>query len=130
VIVGVGLDLVEIARVERLLERHGSRAMARFFTSAEAAYSRTHAHPARHLAARIAAKEAAYKALSGGGTAARAIGWTEIEVVAQAGSSPTLVFHTRAARVVEALGVESWLLTLTHTDTTAAAVVLLESAWR
>lgn len=129
-IVGVGLDLVDIARVERLLDRHGSRAMARFFTAAEATYARTHAHPARHLAARIAAKEAAYKALSAGGPAARAVGWTEIEVVAHAGASPTLVFHARAARVIEALGVDRWWLTLTHTDTTAAAVVLLESISR
>jgi holo-[acyl-carrier protein] synthase len=126
VIVGLGLDLVEIARVKRLLQRHGSRALARFFTASEAAYADSHTRPESHFAARIAAKEAAYKALSGGGPEARAIGWTEIEVVGGDGSSPTLLFHGRAARAARALGVTSCLLTLTHTHTTAAAVVILQ----
>jgi holo-[acyl-carrier protein] synthase len=123
VIVGVGLDLVEITRVARLLDRHGARALARFFTPAErAAYADRHV---RHLAARIAAKEAAYKALSGAPNA-RAIGWTEIEVISRDGASPELAFHGRAERAAAALGVTSCLLTLTHTDTTAAAVVILQ----
>jgi holo-[acyl-carrier protein] synthase len=123
VIVGLGLDLVEIARVERLLERHGSRALARLFTPAEIApYADRHA---RHLAGRVAAKEAAYKALSGA-PGARAIGWTEIEVVPRDGASPVLAFHGRASRAASWLGVSSCLLTLTHTATTAAAVVILQ----
>jgi holo-[acyl-carrier protein] synthase len=125
VIVGMGLDLVEIARVKALLQRHGSRALARFFTASEAAYADTHTRPEGHFAARIAAKEAAYKALSGAPDA-RAIGWTEIEVVSQDGASPTLVFHGRAAAAAHALGASSALLTLTHTHTTAAAVVILQ----
>jgi holo-[acyl-carrier protein] synthase len=125
VIVGLGLDLVEIARVKRLLQRHGSRALARFFTATEAAYADTHTRPEGHFAARIAAKEAAYKALSGA-PGARAIGWTDIEVVAKDGGSPTLELHGRAAAAASALGVKSSLLTLTHTHTTAAAVVILQ----
>jgi holo-[acyl-carrier protein] synthase len=125
VIIGLGLDLVAVVRVDRLLNRHGTRALARFFTPSEAAYAQTHTSPARHFAVRIAAKEAAYKALSGA-PGARAIGWTEIEVVSRPGASPALVFHGRAKRAAEALGVESCLLTLTHTDTTAAAVVVLQ----
>jgi holo-[acyl-carrier protein] synthase len=123
VIVGLGLDLVEIARVERLLARHGAQALVRFFTPAEReAY--VGRHP-QHFAARIAAKEAAYKALSGA-PGARAIGWTEIEVVSRDGASPSLCFHGRAARAASDLGVTSTLLTLTHTDATAAAVVVLQ----
>ncbi|HWZ57341.1 MAG TPA: holo-ACP synthase [Gemmatimonadaceae bacterium] len=125
-IIGLGLDLVEISRVKGLLQRHGSRALTRFFTAREAAYADTHTRPERHFAARIAAKEAAYKALAPGGPEARGIGWTEIEVVSSDGVGPTLLFHGRAARVAAVLGVGSCLLTLTHTDTTAAAVVVLQ----
>lgn len=122
-IVGLGLDLVEIARVGRLLERHGARALARLFTPGERAL---HAHRhARHLAGRIAAKEAAYKALSAA-PGAQAIGWTEIEVVARDGTSPGLALHGRALQAAVTLGVTSSLLTLTHSETTAGAVVILQ----
>ena len=124
-VIGVGIDLVTIARVERLLARHGDRAMRRLFTDIERAYASTQALPAMHLAARIAAKEAAYKALSGDETA-RGIGWREIEVTRLSDGRPLLRFHGAAATRFAALGGKSCHLSLTHSGGVAAAVVVLE----
>lgn len=126
-IVGVGMDLVDIARVERLVRQKGERALARLFTEAEVAYARSRAEPARHLAARVAAKEAAYKALAGGGCA-RAVGWREMEVCVAADGRPSLALSGRAEERARELSVVRAWLTLTHSDGAAAAVVVLESA--
>lgn len=127
-IVGVGIDLVDIARVERLLDGKGDRALARLFTDAEVAYARARARPAMHLAARLAAKEAAFKALAGSDDA-RLIGWREVEVVSRdGGGPPTLRFHGRADARSRELGVTTPLLSLTHTDSTAGAVVVLDTS--
>jgi holo-[acyl-carrier protein] synthase len=126
VILGVGLDLVEVARVERLLAGKGERALARLLTDAERAYCAPKAHPARHIAARIAAKEAAFKALARH-PEGRAIGWREMEVVSRgSGEAPSLVLHGLAARCASELGVSRAWLSLTHSDATAGAVVVLE----
>jgi holo-[acyl-carrier protein] synthase len=124
-IVGIGIDLVEVARMRRLLDRKGERALARLFTDGERSYAATHPEPARQLAARVAAKEAAFKALSGNDLA-RAIGWRELEVVSRKGASPLLVLHGRAMERAAELGLSRVLLTMTHTETTAAAVVVAE----
>jgi holo-[acyl-carrier protein] synthase len=126
-IAGVGIDLVEIARVERLLDGKGDRAIARLFTDAEVTYARSRARPAMHLAARLAAKEAAFKALTGSDDA-RLIGWREVEVVSpEGGGAPALRFHGRAEARARELGVSRAHLSLTHTDGTAGAVVVLEA---
>jgi holo-[acyl-carrier protein] synthase len=124
-IVGVGIDLVEVERMRRLLDRKGERALARLFTEGERSYAATHPEPARQLAARAAAKEAAFKALSGNDLA-RAIGWRELEVVSRKGMAPVLLLHGRALERATELGVSRVLLTMTHTDTTAAAFVVAE----
>ena len=124
-VIGVGIDLVPIARVEQLLARHGDRAMRRLFTDDEQSYARGQALPAMHLAARIAAKEAAYKALSGDETA-RGIGWREIEVARLADGRPLLRFHGTAATRFAALGGTRCHLSLTHSGGVAASVVVLE----
>lgn len=126
-IVGIGLDLVDIPRVERMLRVHGQRAMRRLFTSGEIEYARRHADVARHFAARIAAKEATYKALAGT-PGARGIAWTDIEVVTHSDGRPALVLHGAAERRADELGVRRWWVSLTHSDATAGAVVVLESA--
>ena len=126
-IAGVGMDLVEIARVERMLDAKGGRMLARLFTGAEVAYARARARPAMHLAARLAAKEAAFKALAGSDDA-RLIGWREVEVVPRPGESPTLAFHGRAEERMRELEIRHVWLSLTHTAATAAAVVVLERA--
>ncbi len=123
-IAGVGIDLVDTARVERLLASKGERALSRLFTNAEVAYARGRARPAMHLAARLAAKEAAFKALAGSDDA-RLIGWREVEVVSN-GGPPALVLHGRAEIRARELRVVRVHLSLTHTDTTAGAVVVLD----
>lgn len=124
-VIGVGIDIVPIGRVERLLVRHGDRAMRRIFTAGERALAHTQAAPAVHLAARIAAKEAAYKALSGDETA-RGIGWQDIEVEKLADGRPILRFHGKAAERFATLGASRCHLSLTHSGGLAAAVVVVE----
>jgi len=125
VIAGIGIDLVDIARVDRLLDAKGERALRRLFTADEVAYALARPLPAQHLAARLAAKEAAFKALSGN-SLARGIGWREIEVVRN-DERPTLALHGRAAERAAELGVSNIWVSLTHSATTAGAVVVLES---
>ncbi len=122
--VGVGIDLVEVARIERMLEDKGERAMDRLLTDGERAYCERQATPARHVAARLAAKEAAYKALAQDGETGY-IGWREVEVGRADDGRPLLELHGKALGAAERLGVKSTLVSLTHTDTQAAAVVLL-----
>ncbi len=124
-IVGIGIDMVEIERMRALLERKGGRALERLFTEGERTYAAAHPEPARQLAARAAAKEAAFKALAGSDLA-RAIGWRELEVVARSHRGPELRLHGRAvARALE-LGVSRIHLSLTHTESMAAAYVIAE----
>ncbi len=126
-IVGLGMDLADIARIERLLARHPMRARARLFTADERAYCDRKGVPGRHFAARFAAKEAAYKALSGS-EEARLIGWQEIEVTnSPLDGRPLLRLHGRASHRAAELGVTRLHLTLTHSEGIAAAVVVLEA---
>jgi holo-[acyl-carrier protein] synthase len=116
-IVGVGFDLVAIARIEALVARHGARAQDRLFTAGEQAYAAARGRPAMHLAARFALA---------GSEEARAISWQDIEVVRTDGA-PALVLHGRAEARARVLGVRRIHLSLTHTDETAGAVVVLEA---
>jgi holo-[acyl-carrier protein] synthase len=128
-IVGVGVDLVDIARVRRLIASKGERALRRLFTELECDYAMSHALPFVHLAARVAAKEAAFKALSGT-DGARAIGWREMEVRTLEHGRPSLTLHGMAERRAKELGVTSVWLSLSHSDLTAGAVVVLEAEQR
>jgi holo-[acyl-carrier protein] synthase len=112
---GVGIDLLEVARLERAMERH-PRLAERVFTDDELAYARARGRPGRHLAARFAAKEAAVKALG-----LSSFGLREIEVVA--GEPPTLLLHGRVADAARERGVELQV-SLTHSQEMAAAVVV------
>lgn len=124
-VLGVGIDLVAASRVDRLLARHGVRALQRLFTPAERERAAGYAHASLHLAARIAAKEAAYKALSGDGRA-HGVGWQDLEVTRHADGRPGLVFHGPAERRMAELGATRCHLSLTHAGGLAAAVVILE----
>ncbi|MDH3292365.1 MAG: holo-ACP synthase [Gemmatimonadota bacterium] len=123
-VLGLGIDLVDVSRVRRLLDRHGDRALERLLTPDERAYCTTRAVPSVHIAARLAAKEAAFKALAGESDARR-IWWTELEVRREGDGRPTLHLHGKASARAERLGVRSSLLSLTHERDHAAAVVLL-----
>lgn len=123
-VIGVGLDLVDVARVKRMLERHGDRILERVLSGDERAYCRSMAVPARHVAARIAAKEATYKALSQAG-AEEVLWWGDMEVARDERGRPCLVLHERAQACADAVGASGCLLSLTHSDAQAAAIVLL-----
>lgn len=114
----IGVDMIEVARIERAIERHGERFFSRFFTAEERAYCED--MPFR-LAARIAAKEAVGKAL---GTGIGAVKWVEIEVRADEKRRPYLQLHGDAARHAEALGLKAWDISLSHTKDQAIAFVV------
>ena len=120
----IGIDLVTVARVERLLMRHDDRALTRLLTPAEREYCVGMAYPARHVAARVAAKEAVFKALQGSEDA-RGIGWTEIEVTRDEHGRPGVRLTGRAHTRFAELGGSRILLSLTHTDDTAAAMAVV-----
>jgi holo-[acyl-carrier protein] synthase len=111
--------------VDQLLSRHGARAMARLFTPGERERAALFTNASLHLAARIAAKEAAYKALSGDGRA-HGVGWLDLEVTRHADGRPNLAFHGAAKQRLAQLGATRCHLSLTHAGGIAAAVVILE----
>ena len=123
-VIAVGLDLVDIERVEKMIARHGDRVLRRLLTEEERQYCLSKAVPARHIAARIAAKEAAYKALSQGGTD-RVVWWQDVELQRDGKGRPTVSFKGRAGESAVDLGVTSSLVSISHSENSAAAVVLL-----
>ena len=123
-IVGTGIDLVEIGRIQHSMDRYGSRFLDRVYTGAEQAYCLRKRMAAESFAARFAAKEAGAKAL---GTGIRhGVSWLEIEVVREAGGRPAIHFHGRAAHFAVRLGVARAALSITHTSGLAMASVVLE----
>ena len=123
---GIGIDVVDVARVARLLEQHGGRALERLLTSAEREYCLSMSVPARHIAARVAAKEAAFKAFHSAG-ARGMVGWLEIEVQRHPHGEPILALYGRARAFADELHVGRALVSLSHSDASGAAVVLLVS---
>lgn len=125
-ILGVGIDIVDLARVRSMVDDLGAdRVYKRLLTDGERAYCERMADPIHHVAARLAAKEAAFKALAGT-MDAREIGWREIEVVHDDHRRPHLQLHGRGAARGEELGVRRAHLSMTHGDTSAVAIVVLE----
>jgi len=123
-ILGTGIDLVEIRRIQHSIDRFGARFLNRLFTKAEQDYClRKHAS-AESFAARFAAKEAAAKALGTG--IGRGVNWLEIEVVREPGGRPGLRFHGHAAQIAVRQGVVRMALSLSHTSDLAMASVVLE----
>ncbi len=120
-----GVDMVEIARVERALERHGDRFLERVFTQAEVLYCR--ARPSE-LAARFAAKEAVSKALGVGMRmmSRDGINWRDVEVIGDMRGKPLIRLHGRAAERAEALGLTEWAVSLSHTREQAIAFVVAQ----
>jgi holo-[acyl-carrier protein] synthase len=121
-IVGIGIDLVDIARVRKLVEGKGERALRRLFTERELEYAHRRPDPIPHLAARVAAKEA-----FGEHDGARCIGWREMEVVSGSDGRPMLALHGSAAALASVLRVRRLWVSLSHTQSSAGAVVVIES---
>lgn len=124
-IVGSGIDLVEIARIQQSMERYGQRFLGRVYTAAEQAYCMRKRNAAESLAARFAAKEAGAKALGTG--ISRGVSWLEIEVTREPGGRPSIRFHGRAAEIAEQMGVAHVALSITHTSSLSMASVVLEN---
>jgi len=120
-----GVDLIEIARVERALTRFGDRFLDRVFTRAEVAYCRARLP---ELAARFAAKEAVSKALGVGVRmiARDGIKWLEVEVIGDMRGKPLIRLHGRAAERAEELGLTEWDVSLSHTREHAIAFVVAQ----
>ncbi len=123
--IGIGIDVVPVERMEAMLERHGERALRRLFTPGEIDRSRSLSHRTLFLAGRVAAKEAAYKALSAEG-ADLGIGWQSIEVERLDDGRPQLVLHGPALARFNALGATRCHVSLSHDGGIAAAVVVIE----
>ncbi len=125
-IVAVGVDAVEIARIARLLQEGGERFLARVFCAGETAYCRSRAEgkAAASFAARFAAKEAVMKCLGTGWAAG--IGFAQIEVVRTPAGAVQIALHGDAAARAAQLGIRNLHLSLTHTETTATAFVVAE----
>ena len=123
-LIGVGIDLVDIVRVERMMARYEGRVIARFLTERERAYVEGKHRPAMHIAARIAAKEAAYKALQAL-PGARAVSWHHLEVERETEGRPYLVLRGLAAELAARHGPLEIQLSLSHSDATAGAVAVL-----
>jgi holo-[acyl-carrier protein] synthase len=125
-VIGVGIDLVDLDRVRQLLTHKGEQAMLRFFSERERAYLATRADPTGHAAARIAAKEAVYKAMQSL-PGARAIGWREIEVTRDAEGRPAIELHGVAARLSSESGGLRIQISLTHSALSAGAIAVVEA---
>jgi holo-[acyl-carrier protein] synthase len=123
-VLGVGIDIVDIARVRRLMERWQDRFLRRVFTDGELDYALRRHDPAEHLAARFAAKEATLKALGTG--LSMGVRWREMEVRRARGQRPTLALSGRTAALGAARGIRRLHVSLTHDAGLALAQVLAE----
>jgi len=124
-VVGLGLDLVDLARIARLYERYGE-AFARRFCLPGERLERAGEGLTQHLGGLFAAKEAVLKALGTGW--AQGVGLLQIEVVRRPGGGPAVVLHGEARATAERLGVGAVHLSITHERSYAAAVAVLETA--
>jgi holo-[acyl-carrier protein] synthase len=123
-VIGIGVDLVECARIQRSIDRFGDRFLHRVFTDGEIEYSMSMKFPARHLAARFAGKEAVAKAFGTG--IGKAMGWRNIDIRKKESGEPFLAFSGPAEAFAAKRGVTSALITLSHTEHHAIACVVLE----
>ena len=122
---GVGIDIIEIERIRRAVDKLGERFLKRIYTSVEIEYCHRFEDPVPHLAARFAAKEAAMKALGVG--IYSGIPWTDYEIQNEPSGEPHLYFHRKAAARARERGVARCWVSLSHNRSQAVAVVVVES---
>jgi holo-[acyl-carrier protein] synthase len=123
-IIGTGVDLAEVDRIRRSIERFGERFLTRVYTPAERAYVERKKNRFERYAARFAAKEAGMKAIGTGWK--HGVTWHDFEVANLPSGRPTLVLSGRAAAIARTMGATSVFLSLSHTGTMAIAEVILE----
>src|SRR4051812_17371986 len=124
-VLGVGIDIVENARIEHSLERFGERFLQRVFTAGEIAYCQSMKFPARHFAARFAAKEAVSKAFGTG--IGKSMGWKDIDVHREGSGQPFVVLEGGAKTLAAERNVSAIWISLSHTDHNAVAMAAIES---
>ena len=125
-IIGVGIDLIEVARIQRSLEdpKIGRRFRDRVYTETEIAHCEKGRHKYESYAGRFAAKEAGMKAL-GQGWGAK-VGWLDIEVVPLASGEPVVRLHNKASSLAQELGIQHMAISITHTKLYAMATLIAE----
>jgi holo-[acyl-carrier protein] synthase len=124
-IVGLGVDIADVGRMQGAIERHGEHFLRRVFTPAEIEYCESQRSRYERYAARFAAKEAAMKALGTGWR--RGVRWVDIEVGRELSGKPVLRLRGAARAIADQLGAKHIALSLTHTETQALAQVIFES---
>ncbi len=124
-IVGHGIDIVETARVAKLLEDHGERFLERCFTDAERLYSDNKRQRIHHLAGRFAAKEAILKVLGTGWS--RGIAWTDAEIRREDSGRPYVVLHGLCEALATQMGIDEWWVSISHINTHATASAIAVS---
>jgi holo-[acyl-carrier protein] synthase len=125
-IVGSGIDICEVPRIQASIERFGDKFIQRIFTPREIAYVSRKANKYERYAARFAAKEAGMKAIGTGWR--KGVRWQDFEVVNEPSGKPTLLFHGKAREFAERLGVTNIALSLTHTSEQGMASLILEKS--
>ncbi len=125
-IAGIGIDIVDIGRIEGLLARHGERFTRRVFTEAEAAYARRSVKPAERLAGRFAVKEAVLKAFGTGKS--QGILWRDVETVRGPMGKPKVTLYGKAINYMNKLGGSAIHVTIAHDGGKAVAFVIIETA--
>ena len=123
-IAGIGIDLVDCARIESSIARFGDRFLKRIFTEGEIAYAQSMKFPARHFAARFAAKEALSKAFGTG--IGKAMGWRDLDVRKKESGEPYVVLSGGAEKMAKEFGVTKVWISLSHTDESGMATIILE----
>jgi holo-[acyl-carrier protein] synthase len=124
-ILGLGIDIIEVARVEASYKRFGERFLGRILLPDEISYSLSHKNPGPFLAARFAAKEAVSKAF-GTGIGAQ-LGWQDVEVRRKESGEPFVVLHGKGQKLLEQRNARAVLISLSHTENYATAMAILES---
>ena len=124
-VIGIGVDIIEIERLERALESHGKRLRERLFTPREIEYCTQAGREGERFATRFAAKEAARKAL-GAVRELAALAWHEVEIISSSQGAPQLEFHGRALEVIDSAGITHTHVSMSHSKDQAVALVLLE----
>jgi holo-[acyl-carrier protein] synthase len=125
VVIGVGIDIIEVARIQGSFERFGQRFLDRILLPDEIAYCLSYKAPGPFLAARFAAKEAISKAF-GTGIGAK-LGWQDMQVARRPSGEPFVILHGGGLKLFEERGARSLLISLSHTQNYATAIAILES---
>jgi len=124
-IIGMGVDIAEVERIQGAIERYGEVFLRRIYTSKEREYCEQFKNKYERYAGRFAAEEAAMKARGTGWL--RGVRWVDLEVVRETSGRPTLAITGEAAKIAQQLGVKSVALSITHTMAQALAQVIFES---